>query len=84
MTAAARDAVRKPTDKEPSDMCAGNPELLLHADDNLLIGRHQHSLHHLLDRIAAGGADVGMELHWDTFPMVRINSVVHLRTPAGI
>ena len=47
----------------------GDLSVLLYADDTLLVGRCQHRMQQLLGEIAAAGARVGTELHWDKFLM---------------
>ncbi len=83
MTVVMRDAVGNLGDKAQMEISLGSLSVLLYADDTLLIGRDQDSLQQLLDNIALAGAQVGMELHWDKFQMMKIRSDVQLRTPAG-
>jgi hypothetical protein len=83
MTVVLREAVNNLSDNDKFDMVSGSLSVLLYADDTLLIGRSQASLQNLLDNIALAGVRVGMELHWDKFQMIKINSDVTLRTPAG-
>eukprot|EP00959_Pyramimonas_sp_CCMP1952_P465104 9487707-Pyramimonas_sp.AAC.2 len=83
MTVLVWGAVAKLNGEERSEMSAWSLQVLLYADDTLLIGRNQDSLQHLLDHVAAAGAQVGMQLHWGKFQMMRINGGVQLRKPAG-
>ena len=83
MTVLMRDATNNLNDHDKFDMDSGNISVLLYADDTLLIGRSQTSLQHLLDNVALAGAQIGIELHWDKFQIIKINSDVILRTPAG-
>mmetsp|Transcript_26015 Transcript_26015/g.72600 ORF Transcript_26015/g.72600 Transcript_26015/m.72600 type:complete len:122 (-) Transcript_26015:176-541(-) len=83
MTTVMRSAAGNLGDKVQTIMSSGNMSVLLYADDTLLSGRDQGSLHQLLDDIVVAGAQVGMELHWGKIHMMKIRSDVQLRTPAG-
>ena len=58
-------------------------DVLLYADDTLLIGFDEGHVQKLLNAIADTGAKFGMQLHWSKFQMMQINHTYNLRTPAG-
>ena len=61
----------------------GSLDVLLYADDTLLIGSDDRMLQQLLDKVAEVGSRYGMELHWSKFQLLQINGVYKIRTPGG-
>ena len=61
----------------------GSLEVLLYADDTLLIGLDGPQLQHLLDTVAEVGSRYGMALHWSKFQLLQINGKYELRSPNG-
>ena len=58
-------------------------DVLLYADDTLVIGVEQSHIQELLNAIAEVGGRYGMGLHWSKLQMAQVNSKHTLRTPEG-
>ena len=61
----------------------GSLDVLLYADDTLVVGVEQSHIQELLNAIAEVGGRYGMGLHWSKFQMVQVNGKYTLRTPEG-
>ena len=62
---------------------SGSLDVLLYADDTLLLGSDGMSLQRLLNTIAEVGARYGMELHWSKFQLLPVSGDYKLSTPRG-
>eukprot|EP00959_Pyramimonas_sp_CCMP1952_P258816 5410575-Pyramimonas_sp.AAC.1 len=63
MTAIARDAAERMPGEFGQQLGAGGLDVLLYADDTLLIGSSEKALQARLDSTACVGAQCGMALH---------------------
>ena len=61
----------------------GSLDVLLYADDTLVMGVEQAHIQEPLNAIAITGARYGMSLHWSKFQMVQVSGTYTLRTPEG-
>ena len=62
---------------------SGYLDVLLYADNTLIIGTEGAQLQQFLDAAAHAGSLYGMELHWSKFQLIQVNRVYKLRTPGG-
>ena len=83
MTVIAHDAAERMPGEFGQQLGAGGLDVLLYADDTLLIGSNEKALQALLDSTAHVGAQYGMALHWSKFQLLSIGKVYRLHTPAG-
>eukprot|EP00959_Pyramimonas_sp_CCMP1952_P121138 2532707-Pyramimonas_sp.AAC.1 len=70
MTAVVEDATRSLTAGARKSLDDGLLDLLLYADDTLLIGANESHLQELLDATASAGVQYGMSLHWSKFQLI--------------
>eukprot|EP00959_Pyramimonas_sp_CCMP1952_P045990 960665-Pyramimonas_sp.AAC.1 len=67
MTVALHDATGSLSPGAQRAFQEGGLDVLLCADDALIIGAQQEHVQELLDAVARAGAGYGMELHWSEF-----------------
>ena len=58
-------------------------DVVLYADDTLLIGSNESHLQEFLAAVATSGATYGMELHWSKFQLLQVNGSYQLAAPDG-
>ena len=83
MTVIVHDAVGSLAPDVRERFGTGSLEVLLYADDTLLLGSAEGDLQALLDAVSRVGAQYGMELHWSKFQLIELNATYNLVTPGG-
>jgi len=83
MTVIVQDALEMLPEAARRQIDAGSLNIVLYADDTLLIGSSAQSLQQLLDAIATVGQRFGMELHWDKFQLMEVGGKYELHAPNG-
>ena len=58
-------------------------DILLYADDTLLVGVESSRLQNCLDKVASVGNSYGLDLHWDKFQLLQVNDTFNLQSPHG-
>ena len=61
----------------------GSLDVVLYADDTLIIGASEARLQEMLESVANVGGRYGMELHWSKFQLLEVNGQYRLKAPGG-
>ena len=83
MTALLHDAVALLPEGARRAYDAGELSDCVYADDTLLIGKCDAHVNDFLAAVAAAGKRYGMELHWQKFQVLAVQSTGDIRAPDG-
>ena len=83
MSVLVEDAVASMPPEDRTPQARQEWEIILYADDTLLISSSSKRLQRLLMAVAEAGADYGMELHWGKFQLLQIRGTYSIDTPDG-
>ena len=84
MTVVMHDAVCSMSSAAQAAFTSGSLDVVLYADDTLLIGVCEERVQEFLDSVAVVGKRFGMDLHHSKFQLLSVNGAYELRTPTGV
>jgi len=83
MTVVMRDAVHMLPPASQDRFANGALDVILYADDTLLLGLSEGPLQEFLNAVSEVGGRFGMELHWSKFQLLQVNVACKLHAPSG-
>ena len=83
MTIVVKDAVERLSFSSKARFDNGALDVILYADDTLLLGLEEGPLQEFLDSVSQVGGRFGMELHRAKFQLLGVNMTCKLLTPGG-